>query len=67
MWAQWEYVKEPGNYTAIGYGHQRVSVAPALSMVGVRFGNDPADSVAPKEWETVLTAVGKHLEDGKGH
>jgi CubicO group peptidase (beta-lactamase class C family) len=61
MWAQWDNA-EPGNYTAIGYGHQRVSVAPALKMVGVRFGNDPVDSIAPKEWEAVLTAVGKHLE-----
>jgi CubicO group peptidase (beta-lactamase class C family) len=64
MWAQWEYVQDPGNYTAIGYGHQRVSVAPALNMVGVRFGNDPVDSIAPKEWETVLTAVGNYLESG---
>lgn len=64
MWAKWEYVQDPGNYTAIGYGHQRISVAPALNMVGVRFGNDPVDSVAPKEWETVLTAVGKYLEQG---
>jgi CubicO group peptidase (beta-lactamase class C family) len=61
MWAQWDN-GEPGNYTAIGYGHQRVSVAPALKMVGVRFGNDPVDSIAPKEWEAVLTAVGRHLE-----
>lgn len=61
MWAPWDN-GEPGNYTAIGYGHQRVSIAPALSMVGVHFGNDPVDSIAPKEWEAVLTAVGKHLE-----
>ena len=64
MWAQWEYVQEPGNYTAIGYGHQRVSVAPTLNITGVRFGNDPVDSIAPKEWETVLTAVGNYLESG---
>ena len=64
MWAKWEYIQDPGNYTAIGYGHQRISVAPALHMVGVRFGNDPVDSVAPKEWEAVLTAVGKYLEAG---
>lgn len=61
MWAQWDN-GEPGNYTAIGYGHQRVSVAPALNIVGARFGNDPVDSIAPKEWEAVLTAVGKHLQ-----
>lgn len=61
MWAQWDN-GEPGNYTAIGYGHQRVSVAPSLDMVGVRFGNDPVDTIAPKEWEAVLTAVGNHLE-----
>ena len=64
MWAQWEYLPGPGNYTAIGYGHQRVSVATDLNIVGVRFGNDPVDSIAPKEWEAVLTAVGKHLESG---
>ena len=61
MWAQWDN-QEPGNYTAIGYGHQRVSVAPSLNMVGVRFGNDPVDTIAPKEWEAVLTAVGNYLE-----
>jgi CubicO group peptidase (beta-lactamase class C family) len=61
MWPHWGG-EESGNYTASGYGHQRVSVAPSLNMVGVRFGNDPVDSVAPKEWEAVLTAVGKHLE-----
>lgn len=65
MWAQWDNA-EPGNYTAIGYGHQRVSVAPGLDMVGVRFGNDPVDTIAPKEWEAVLTAVGRHLEGGAG-
>lgn len=64
MWAQWEYLPGPGNYTAIGYGHQRVSVATGLNTVGVRFGNDPVDSIAPKEWEAVLTAVGRHLEGG---
>lgn len=65
MWAQWDN-GAPGNYTAIGYGHQRVSVAPALDMVGVRFGNDPVDTIAPKEWEAVLTAVGHYLEAGAG-
>jgi CubicO group peptidase (beta-lactamase class C family) len=63
MWPHWGGV-ESGNYTAAGYGHQRVSVAPSLNMVGVRFGNDPVDTIAPKEWEAVLTAVGQHLEQG---
>jgi CubicO group peptidase (beta-lactamase class C family) len=63
MWAQWDN-QAPGNYTAIGYGHQRVSVAPSLNMVGARFGNDPVDTIAPKEWEAVLTAVGNYLEHG---
>ncbi|MGB1563366.1 MAG: serine hydrolase domain-containing protein [Sinimarinibacterium flocculans] len=63
MWPHWGG-EESGNYTAAGYGHQRVSVAPSLNMVGVRFGNDPVDSIAPKEWEAVLTAVGNYLEHG---
>lgn len=63
MWPHWGGV-ESGNYTAAGYGHQRVSVAPSLNTVGVRFGNDPVDSIAPKEWEAVLTAVGNYLESG---
>ena len=61
MWPHWGGV-ESGNYTASGYGHQRVSVAPSLNMVGVRFGNDPVDTIAPKEWEAVLTAVGNYLQ-----
>lgn len=61
MWPHWGGV-ESGNYTAQGYGLQLVSVAPSLNMVGVRFGNDPIDSIAQKEWEAMLTAVGKHLE-----
>jgi len=65
MWPHWGGV-ESGNYTAAGYGHQRVSVAPSLNMVGVRFGNDPIDTIAPKEWEAVLTAVGHYLEHGSG-
>jgi CubicO group peptidase (beta-lactamase class C family) len=48
-------------YTASGYGHQRVSVGPALKMSGVRFGNDPVDTVAPAEWEAVYRAVGEAL------
>ena len=55
---------ESGNYTAEGYGHQLVSVMPALNVVGVRFGNDPLDTIAQKEWEAVLAAVGEHLEGG---
>lgn len=64
MWPHWGGV-ESGNYTAAGYGHQRVSVAPSLNMVGVRFGNDPVDTIAPAEWEAVLTAVGQYLETGQ--
>jgi CubicO group peptidase (beta-lactamase class C family) len=63
MWPHWGGV-ESGNYSAVGYGHQRVSVAPDMNLVGVRFGNDPIDTVAPKEWEAVLTAVGNYLEFG---
>lgn len=55
---------ESGNYTAEGYGHQLVSVMPSLRTTGVRFGNDPVDTIAQKEWEAVLTAVGSHLENG---
>ena len=64
MWPHWGGV-DSGNYTAAGYGHQRVSVGPSLNMVGVRFGNDPVDSIAPEEWEAVLTAVGRYLEFGE--
>lgn len=63
MWPHWGGV-ESGNYTAAGYGHQRVSVAPSLNTVGVRFGNDPVESAAPKEWDALLTAVGHFLETG---
>ena len=63
MWPHWGGV-ESGNYTAAGYGHQRVSVAPSLNTVGVRFGNDPVESAAPKEWDALLTAVGEYLETG---
>jgi CubicO group peptidase (beta-lactamase class C family) len=61
MWPWWGSI-ESGNYTAEGYGHQLISVSPSLNMVGVRFGNDPTDTIAQKEWEAVLTAVGEHLE-----
>jgi CubicO group peptidase (beta-lactamase class C family) len=50
-----------GGYTASGYGHQRVSVVPNFDMVGVRFGNDPIDTIAPKEWEAVYRAVARAL------
>lgn len=66
MWPWWGDSVEAGNYTAEGYGHQLVMVAPSLHMVGVRFGNDPVDSIAQKEWEAVLTAVGNYLEGGGG-
>ena len=56
MWAPWS-----DGYTAIGYGHQRISVAPALDMAGIRFGNDPVDTVAPKEWEALYLAVADAL------
>ena len=56
MWPRWSAGSE-----AVGFGHQRVSVAPALKMTGVRFGNDPVDSVAPKEWEAVYLAVADAL------
>ncbi len=64
MWPWWGENVEAGNYTAEGYGHQLVMVSPSLHMVGVRFGNDPVDSIAQKEWEAVLTAVGNYLEGG---
>ena len=59
MWPKWS-----DGYTASGFGTQRVSVAPALNMTGVRFGNDPVDSIASKEWEAVLLAVAHALADG---
>jgi CubicO group peptidase (beta-lactamase class C family) len=60
MWMQWSH-----GYTAQGYGTQRIQVAPALDMVGVRFGNDPVDSIAPKEFEAVYLAVAKKLRAGR--
>lgn len=64
QWPHWGGV-ESGNFAAVGYGHQNVSVAPSLKMVGARFGNDPVDSIAPKEWEAALTAVGNYMEFGQ--
>lgn len=56
MWPSWS-----DGYTASGYGTQRVSVAPRLNMTGVRFGNDPVDSIAGKEFEAVYLAVADAL------
>jgi CubicO group peptidase (beta-lactamase class C family) len=63
MWASWGGV-ESGNYSAIGYGHQLVSVVPSLRTVGIRFGNDPTDTIAEKEFQAMQIAVGKYLEGG---
>lgn len=63
MWPHWGGI-ESGNYAAVGYAHQVVSIAPSLNLVGVRFGNDPGESIRPAEWEAMLTAVGRHLEGG---
>ena len=38
-----------------------MGVEAGLNMAGVRFGNDPVDSVAPKEWEAVYLAVADAL------
>jgi CubicO group peptidase (beta-lactamase class C family) len=59
QWAPWSH-----GYSAVGYGHQRIGVAPELDLVSVRFGNDPVDTVAPKEWEALSIAVGEALRDG---
>ncbi|MDX1589613.1 MAG: serine hydrolase [Oleiphilaceae bacterium] len=63
MWPHWGGI-ESGNYTAAGFGHQRIGVAPSQSLVSVRFGNDPTDTIGGPEWEAVTTAVGKYLESG---
>ena len=61
----WPPIGDPqsGNYTAEGYGHQHVAVMPSLNLVGVRFGNDPVETINHAEWEALLTAVGQHLEN----
>jgi hypothetical protein len=59
MWPQWSH----GSFAA-GYGHQRISVAPDLEMVGLRFGNDPVDTIAPKEFEAMYLAVADALGAG---
>ena len=59
QWMKWSH-----GYTAQGFGTQRIQVAPALDMVGVRLGNDPIDSIAPKEFEAVYLAVAKKLGAG---
>lgn len=56
QWAPWSQ-----GYSAVGYGHQRIGVAPDLDLVSVRFGNDPVDTVAPKEWEALSIAVAEAL------
>lgn len=56
MWPSWSH-----GYTAAGFGHQRITVAPGQRMAGVRFGNDPVDTIAPKEWEAVYLAVARAL------
>ena len=66
MWPHWDG-EDSGNYTAAGYGGQRVGVAPSLNLVSVRFGNDPVDAtagIAGKEWEAVTKAVGRYLQHG---
>lgn len=63
LWPHWGGV-ESGNYTAAGFGHQRVGVSPSMNLVGVRFGNDPVDTIAPAEWEAMMNAVGQFLENG---
>ncbi|MEK6806591.1 MAG: serine hydrolase [Pseudomonadota bacterium] len=62
----WPPIGDPssGNYTAEGYGHQHVAVVPSLNLVGVRFGNDPVETIAHPEWEALLMAVGNYLENG---
>src|SRR5688572_15511166 len=56
QWMKWSH-----GYTAQGFGTQRIAVAPELDMVGVRFGNDPVDSIAPKEFEALYLAVAEKL------
>jgi CubicO group peptidase (beta-lactamase class C family) len=56
MWPEWA-----AGSTAVGFGGQLISVAPALHMAGVRFGNDPVDSIAAKEWEAVYLAAAAAL------
>jgi CubicO group peptidase (beta-lactamase class C family) len=61
QWAPWSE-----GYSAVGYGHQRIAVAPELDMVGVRFGNDPLDTVAVKEFEALYLAVAEALGEPDG-
>lgn len=62
MWPPWGGA-DSGNYNAVGYAHQRVVVAPTMNLIGARFGNDPSDTIGPKEWDAVLRAVGNFLEE----
>jgi CubicO group peptidase (beta-lactamase class C family) len=57
MWPRWS-----AGYSAAGFGHQRIAVAPALGMVGVRYGNDPVDTIAPTEWEALYFAVAEAID-----
>ncbi len=59
QWAPWS-----DGFSAVGYGHQRIGVAPVLDMVGLRFGNDPVDTVAPAEWEALYLAVADAIGAG---
>jgi CubicO group peptidase (beta-lactamase class C family) len=71
--ASWDYSEETGGprgymwpkwvagSTASGFGGQLISVAPDLDMAGVRFGNDPVDSIAPDEWDAVYLAIAQAL------
>ncbi len=61
MWAKFPESGDTWGYSAVGYGHQRVSVVPDWKMVGVRFGNDPTDLGAPQEFEAVYRAIAAHL------
>ena len=59
QWAPWSH-----GYSAVGFGHQRIAVAPDLAMTGIRFGNDPVDTIASKEWEALYLAVADALGAG---
>ncbi|MTV25399.1 serine hydrolase [Nitriliruptoraceae bacterium ZYF776] len=56
QWYPWS-----DGYSAVGFGHQRIMVGPEHDMVGVRFGNDPVDTIAPAEWEALYLAVAEEV------
>jgi len=56
-----QHLEKKARDTANGDGHQRIGVAPDLDLISVRFGNDPVDTVAPKEWEALSVAVAEAL------